>query len=72
MKFNTSDRTYKQFNYWLRGMLKEKKIKQDDVAYRLNISQQSVSQRLNGITEWSFKEIIIVYEMLGIEHEWIS
>lgn len=72
MKFNTSDRTYKQFNYWLRGMLKEKKIKQDDVAYRLNIPQQSVSKRLNGETEWTFKEIIIVYEMLGIEHEWIS
>lgn len=71
MKFNSSDRTYKQFNNWLRGELKEKKIKQEDVAYRLNLTQQSISQRLNGKVDWTLREIIVVYEMLEIEHEWM-
>lgn len=72
MKFNASDRTYKQLNDFIRGELKRKKIKQEDVAYRLNLQQGSISQKLNGKVEWTLREIIIVYEMLGIEHEWIS
>lgn len=72
MKFNASDRTYKQLNDFIRGELKRKKIKQEDVAFRLNLQQGSISQKLNGKVEWTLREIIIVYEMLGIEHEWIS
>ena len=70
MKFNSSDKTYKQFNNWLRGELKERKIKQEDVAYRLNLQQGSISQKLNGKVEWTLREVIIIYEMLEIEREW--
>ena len=72
MKFNKSDRTYKQLNDFIRGEMKRKKIKQEDVAYRLNLQQASISQKLNGKVEWTLREIIIVYEMLGIEHEWFN
>lgn len=71
MKFNESDKTYRQLNDWLRGELKRKGIKQEDVAYRLNLQQASISQKLSGKVEWTLREIIIVYEMLEIEHEWI-
>lgn len=71
MKYNSSDRTYRQLNDWLRGELKRKGIKQEDVAYRLNLQQASISQKLSGKVEWTLREIIIVYEMLEIEHEWI-
>ena len=70
MKFNTADRTYKQLNDFIRGEMKRKKIKQEDVAYRLNLQQATISQKLNGKVEWTLREIIIVYEMLEIEKEW--
>lgn len=69
MKYNTSDRTYKQINDLIRCEMKRKKINQEDVAYRLNIPQTGVSKRLNGSIEWTMREIIIVYEMLGMEFE---
>lgn len=72
MKFNSTDRTYKQLNDFIRGEMKRKRIKQEDVAYCLNLQQASISQKLNGKVEWTLREIIIVYEMLGIEHEWFN
>ena len=48
----------------------ELKINQDALAYRLNIPQQSVSQRLLGKTEWTLREIIDVFEFLGVENVW--
>ena len=72
MKFNTVDRKYEKLNDFIRGEMRRKKIKQEDVAYRLNLQQASISQKLNGKVEWTLREIIIVYEMLGIEHEWFN
>lgn len=70
MKFNTVDKQYRKMNDFIRGEMKRQKINQDALAYRLNIPQQSVSQRLLGKTEWTAREIIDVFEFLGIENVW--
>jgi transcriptional regulator with XRE-family HTH domain len=71
MKFDKTTKTYRQINDFIRGELARQKISQEELAYRLCMKQQSVSQRLNGKVEWSLKEIIDVYDILGIEHDWL-
>ena len=71
MKFDETAKTYRQINDFIRGELARQKISQEDLAYRLCMKQQSVSQRLNGQVEWSLREIIDVYEILGVKHDWI-
>jgi len=70
MKFNTVDRKYKKLNDFIRGEMRRKKISQEDMAYRLNLSQASVSQKLNEVTEWSMREVIDVFEILGVDDVW--
>ena len=70
MKFETVNRKYNQLNDFIRGEMKRQKISQDDMAYRLNLPRASISKRLNGVSEWTAREIINVYEFLGIEMSW--
>ena len=70
MKQNTIETKYRKANDFIRGELRRKKINQKTVANWLNIPQQSVSARLRGDYEWTFREIISIYELLEIEHEW--
>ena len=73
MKFNTADRTYKQLNDFIRGEMKRKKIKQEDVAYRLNLQQATISQKLNGKVEWKLQNVFYdmnekPYDFLLVSH----
>jgi len=70
MKFESVNRKYNQLNDFIRGEMKRQKISQDMLAYRLNLPRASISKRLNGISEWTAREIIDVYEFLGIEMSW--
>lgn len=70
MKQYSINKKYQQFNDFLRGELLRKKISQEKVARWLNLSQQSVSKRLLGETEWTVREIMSLYELMEIEHEW--
>ena len=70
MKQNSIDRKYRNLNDFLRCELRRKKISQRTVATWLGIPPSCVSQRLSGEIEWSAREIISIYELMGIEHEW--
>lgn len=70
MKQNSIEKKYRQFNDHIRGELRRRKINQKQVATWLNIPQSCVSQRINGETEWTMREIISLYELMEIEHEW--
>lgn len=70
MKFESANRKYNKMNDFIRGEMKRKKINQEAMAYRLNLSQQCVSYKLSGKVEWMAREIIIVFEMLGVDVNW--
>lgn len=70
MKFNRTDRKYRKLNDFIRGEMRRKKISQEDLAYRLNMSQPCISQKLNEVTEWSMREVIDVFEILGVDDVW--
>ena len=70
MKQYSIDKKYVQFNDYLRGELRRRKLSQSQVAIWLNLPQTSVSQRLSGKTEWTLREIMSLYELMEIEHDW--
>ena len=70
MSFNQAEQEYRKLNDFIRGEMKRKKISQSQIAESLNMSQVAVSNRLKGETEWGLKEVISLFEVLGVEHEW--
>lgn len=70
MKFESVNRKYNQLNDFIRGEMKRQNYNQDDIAYRLNLPRVSISNRLNGKSEWTAREIIDVMEFLGVEEVW--
>ena len=72
MKQNSIDKKYVKFNDFLRGELKRRKVSQKQVATWLNLPRSSISKRLSGEVEWTMREIISLYELMEIEHEWNS
>ena len=66
MKFNKTSQDYKKLNNFIRNEMRSQKVSQSDIAYSLNLSQGSVSQKLSGQTEWSLWEILNIFEILGI------
>lgn len=69
MKQNSINKKYRQFNNFIRDSMKDKGINQTQAAEWLNLTQASVSMKLTGKTEWTMREIISLYELLGIEHD---
>ncbi len=67
MKFDTIDRKLNNFNDFVRGELKRKKISQSDCAYRLGIPQSALSYRLSGQTEWTLREVFLMCEILEMD-----
>lgn len=66
MKFNKVSRDYNQLNDYLRGELGRKKISQEALAYSLNISRVSVSNKLSGKKDWTVWELLNIFELLEI------
>ncbi len=70
MNYNQAEQEYRKLNDFIRGEMKRKKISQIKLAESLNLSQVAISNRLKGETEWGLKEVISLFEVLGVEHEW--
>ena len=70
MKFESVNRKYNQLNDFIRGEIKRQHYSQEDIAYRLNLPRVSISNRLNGKSEWTAREIIDLMEFLGVEVLW--
>lgn len=72
MKINSAETKYRQLNDFIRGEMRRKKIKQETVAKKLHIPRSSVSKRLSGDVDWLAKEIIVVFDLLGVDNNWNS
>lgn len=70
MKFYSVDRKLNRFNDYIRGELKRRKLSQDEIAYRLGITQTGLSKRLSGKVVWSLTEVILLCEILEIKETW--
>lgn len=70
MKFNKTSQDYKKLNNFIRNEMRSQKISQADIAYSLNLSQGSVSQKLSGQTEWSLWEVLNIFEILGVNFKY--
>lgn len=70
MKFNKVSQDYKKLNMVIREEMRCQKISQSDLAYRLNLGQSSISEKLAGKTEWTVWEMMNVFEILGITFDY--
>ena len=50
--------------------MRNQKMSQSDLAYSLNLSQGSVSQKLSGQIEWTMWEILNVFSLLNVDFEY--
>lgn len=51
-----AERMYQKFNDFVRGELKRRSIKQEELAMYLNVSRSTLSYRLSGRIEWNLKD----------------
>lgn len=55
----------RDFNIWVAGQIKVRKLRQEDVATYLNINQGGLSRRISGDTEWKLKEVFDLFNLFG-------
>ena len=55
----------RDFSHWVRGMLADKKLRQQDLADFLNLPRPSITMRLSGEWEWKLSEIVDCCEFFG-------
>ena len=53
---------YRRFNDWLRGEMRVKRVTQDKLAEYLGCDRRTISRRLTGHIEWSFRDVLEVAE----------
>lgn len=53
----------RNFNYWVKENMKLNRLRQTDLGEYLDMSQGAVSNRMNGITEWSLNEMTLLCEL---------
>lgn len=67
MKQNETTKKYNRINDFIRCEMRRKKISQESAARYLGLRQDGISRRLSGQTEWTFREIISLYDLLEVE-----
>lgn len=60
---------YRRFNDWLRGEMKSRKVRQAELAEYLNISQATLSKRMNGEIGWLFEDVLEVLDYFNASFE---
>ena len=61
---NKSQRMYRRFNDFVRGELKRKKIKHEELAEYLNLTRPALTLKLNDTTAWSLEQALDTIEFL--------
>lgn len=64
---NQCQTKYRRFNDWVRGELKTRHDNQGNLAQYLNLSRSSLTLRLLGKVEWTFKEVLNTAEYFGVD-----
>lgn len=64
---NKCQTQYRRFNDWVRSELKLRHDNQGNLARYLNLSRSSLTLRLLGKVEWTFKEVLNTAEYFGVD-----
>jgi len=64
----TEERECNKFSDYVRGELKRQGKRHSDLAYELNLTQSTVTQKINGKIVWTLPEIISTLTYLGTEY----
>lgn len=67
---NNVDIEIRRFNDYVRGELKRRHIGQQTLADYLGVSRSTLSYRLSGQIEWSYRDYLKVCEYFGKESKW--
>ena len=67
MKQNETSKKYNRINDFIRCEMRKKKISQEAAANYLGLRQDGISRRLSGKPEWTFREILSLYDLLEVE-----
>ena len=70
MKFNKASKEYRKLNDFLRGVMRRKKVSQEQLGEVLNLTQPLVSYRLSGKVDWTAWEIILAFEFLEVDFDY--
>ena len=60
-------RNCRRYNDFIRGELRRKKLKQEDLADYLNVNRSTITNRLNGRIEWSLRDAFKAAEFLDVD-----
>lgn len=52
----------------LKALLYDRKITQKQIAEHIGVTQHTFSDKMRGITEFTFTEVYMICELLGIEN----
>ena len=58
---------YRRFNDSVRGELRRKKLKHEDLAVYLNVERSTITNRLSGKIEWSLRDAFKAAEFLDVD-----
>ena len=56
-----------RINDFIRGELKRRKLSQEELSFRLGLTQTGISKRLAGNVDWTLGELILLCEVLEIQ-----
>lgn len=48
-------------------LMKEQNISFKELAAKLKVSNQTITRKINGTTDWTYSEIMILSELFGIK-----
>lgn len=68
LRASTEEREMRRFNRFVTGWMREKKLRQEDLADCLELPRQSVGYRLSGETRWTLPEMAKVCELIGEQY----
>lgn len=60
-----TNREYQRYLDWLRGEMKRQKMNQTQLGQILGHDQVGISNRLNGVVEWSLPDVLETLEIFG-------
>lgn len=65
MRATTEQKIARAFSRWVAGWLLDRKETQEVIACILGITQPAVSQKMNGLSEWSLSDMALICEHFG-------
>lgn len=68
LRETTEEKEMRRFNRFINGYLKEKRLRQEDLADYLELPRPSVGNRLCGKTKWTLADMAKACEFIGVPY----